>query len=190
MTAATPPSPGAGPVGEVGAQRPLDWRSSLRSIERQRLDRKLRSTFDELLIDALGELGADEELQSRLSRIPDEEKSSRVWLAIETCATARLARLDLDPDRARGFRRALDLWNDVIRLSWPKGSSFPGQFTERMTAMASADASQRMRPWLIRLRLADPGDERPASASFPHAEVVAAERARVEEKINHHGLRW
>jgi len=186
---ATLPNPGSGPIGEAGPERPFDWRSSLRSIERQRLDRKLRSTFDELLIDALGELGADLELQTRLSRVPTEEKSARVWLAIETCATARLARLDLDPDRAQGFRRALDLWNEVMGLSWPKGSSFPAQFTERMTAAASADASQRMRPWLIRLRLtaqelsAHPGD-------FPNAEVVAAERARVEEQIGHHGLRW
>ncbi|HKI16473.1 MAG TPA: hypothetical protein VKA15_01255, partial [Isosphaeraceae bacterium] len=54
----TSPGPGAGPIGESGTQQPLDWRSSLCAIARQRLDRKLRPTFDELLIDALGELGA------------------------------------------------------------------------------------------------------------------------------------
>ncbi len=186
---ATPFSLGAGPTGEGGAEQPLDWRSSLLSIERQRLDRKLRSTFDELLIDAFGELGADEELQTRLSRIPNEEKSPRVWLAIETCAAARLARLDLDPDRPRGFRRALHLWSDVIQLSWPKGSSFPEQLAERMTTMASADASKRMRPWLLRLRQ-DAQEMSGRPGRYPLAEVVAAERARVETKINQHGLRW
>jgi hypothetical protein len=145
--------------------------------------------FDELLMDALGELGADEELQSRLVRIPNEEKSSRVWLAIETCETARLARLDLDPDRARSFRRALDLWSEVIRISWPKGSPVPGQFTERMTAMASADASKRMGEWLIRLRGAAQ-ELNSRRSGYPHADVVKAERSRVEQKINDRGLRW
>ncbi len=177
-----------GPTGG-GAEQRLDWRLSLLSIERQRLDRTLRSTFDELLIDALGQLGADEELQSRLSRVPDEEKTPRVWLAIETCATARLARFALDPDRPRGFRRALDLWRDVIQLSWPKSASFPGQLAERMTAMASTDASKRLRPWLLRLRQ-DALEMSARPGGDPLAEVLAAERARVETKINQHGLRW
>jgi hypothetical protein len=176
-------------IGELGANRPLDWRSSLRSIQRERLERKLRRVFDELLIDALGEIGADEELQSRLSRIPTAEKSSRVWLAIETCAAAQLARLDRNRDRSRSFRQALDLWSKVIELSWPKGSSFPGQFTERMTATASADAKARMRPWLIRLR-STAQQLRARPADFPHAAVVATELARVEEKLSDHGLRW
>jgi len=179
----TPPSPGL-----VGEQQPLDWRSSLRSIDRKRLDRKLRSMFDELLIDAIRELDSDEELQSRLLRIPDSEKSSRVWQAIETGAAARLARLDLDPDRSRGFRRALDLWNELIQLSWPRGSAFPGQLTERITAMASADAAMRMRPWLNRLRVTA-SELSARSDEFPHADVVGAERVRVEKKIGQ-GLRW
>jgi hypothetical protein len=185
----TPPSVMARSVGEARARRPIDWRSALRSIERQQLDRKLRSTFDELLIDAIGELGADEELQSRLVQIPSEEKSPRVWQAIETFATARLARLDRESDRARSFRRALDLWSEVIHLPWPRSSSFPGQFTERITAVAAADRSHRMQPWLSRLRAAaqelgaHPGD-------FGHASVVAAERQRVEAKLNDYGLRY
>jgi hypothetical protein len=180
---------GSDRTGKSIAQSPFDWRLSLRSIERQRLERNLQPMYDELLIDALSELGADEELQSRLSQVPIEEKTPRIWLTIETCAASRLARLDLDLDRARGFRRALDLWTEVIQLPWPKGWSFPGQLTERMTAVASADANRRMRPWLIRLREVDRAisGRRP---DLPHAEVVAAERARVEEKTGHHGLNW
>ncbi len=186
---ASAPKPETWRLDQPGAQLPLDWRSSLRSIRRERLEPKLRPIFDELLIDALGEFGTDDELQARLSRVPNNEKTSRIWLAIETCATARLARLDLDPDRARSFRRALDLWNEVIQLSWPKGSSFPGQFTERITAVASADSSKRMRPWLVRLRMAVQ-EMNGRRNEFPHVEAVAAERARVEEKFGHHGLRW
>jgi hypothetical protein len=186
---AATPNRAAPRAGESGAPPPIDWRSSLRSIERARLEQKLRPVLDELLIDALGVLGADEELQSRLEQIPADEKSPRVWLAIETCAAARLARIDLDPDRARGFRRALDLWDEVIHLSWPKGSLFPAQFTERMTAVASADRTHRMRPWLVRLSAAlEEMSARPRA--IPHAAVVSAERARVEEKLGHHGLRW
>jgi hypothetical protein len=174
---------------QPGANALVDWRSSLRSVQRDRLERKLRPILDDFLIDTMGMLGADEELQSRLEHIPNDEKSPRVWLAIETCAAARLARMDLDSDRTRGFRRALDLWNDVIHLSWPKGSLFPAQFTERMTAMASADATHRMWPWLVRLGTAL-AELSARPRDFPHASVVRAERARVEEKFGHHGLRW
>jgi hypothetical protein len=183
------PASGSRRVGKsAGPGARSDWRSSMRLIDRDRLQRKLRPIFDELLIDALSELGADEELQTRLSRIPSQEKSPRVWMTIETCATVRLARLNQDRDLARGFRRALDLWSEVIELPWPKGSSFPGQFTERMTAVASAEGSHSMQAWLIRLRTeTEKLNARPNE--FPHASAVAAERKRAEEKIGH-GLRW
>jgi hypothetical protein len=171
-----------------GARTPPDWRTSLRSIDRSWLKRKLRPIFDELLIDALSELGADEELQSRLSRIPSQEKSPRIWMTVESCAVARLARFEQDPDRARGFRRALDLWSEVIKLSWPQGSAFPGQFTERMTAVAGADASRRMHAWLTRLR-AEAGTLSARPHEFPHVKAVAEEQRRVEATIGQ-GLRW
>ena len=57
---------------------------------------------------------------------------------------ARLAQLAQEPDPGRGFDRAdLDLWDGLIRLSWPAGSEFPAQITERVSAMALADATRR-----------------------------------------------
>jgi len=188
--AGTQPAPlGAGARtgggGLASNLRPVDWRSVLRQVHRDRLDRRLRPVLDDLLIDALGEIGAVDELQSRLARIPVQECGPRVWLALETCAMDRLARLDRERDPVESFARALDLWDEAMRLCWPQGSPFPAQFTERVAALAAADAPRRRGAWLDRLRRT--GQTLAAQpVCCPHAAVVAAERARVEVQLRRH----
>jgi hypothetical protein len=164
---------------------PRDWRSVLRQLRRDQLDHGVRPVYDDLLIDALQESGDFEELQTRLARLPPQESSLRVWMALETCAMGQLARLNQQNDPIRGFTRALDLWDNVMRLSWPAASAFPAQFTERVAALALADPRRRLGAWLGRLRrtvqemTAQPG-------RFPHAEVVAVELARLEARLGLH----
>lgn len=75
----------------------------------------------------------------------------------------------------------LDLWDQVIRLNWPKTSHFPSHFSERVGTLALAD-SRRSRPWLDRLRKA--GEPMAAEPSLsPHAEVIATEIARIKAQI-------
>ena len=157
------------------------WRDVLREIRRDRLDRGLRPRFDELLIDALDEVGAVDELMARLAQVPPAERGTRVWQAIETGAMQRLARMSDDSDTSGGFVPVLDLWDQVIRLNWPDSSHFPAHLTERVGALALAN-SYRSRLWLDRLRKAeeamaiDPGQSR-------HASVFAAERARAKAQL-------
>ena len=93
-----------------------------------------------------------------------------------------MARLAGDASRFGGLARSLDLWDDLIRLPWPKGSEFPAQLTERVAAMIAADPSRRRGPWLDRLSRAAA-----ALAAHPgrysHAAVVDAERSRVESQL-------
>ena len=169
-----PASSGARP-SPAGAD---DWLRVLRKIRRDRLTRGLRPFFDDLLIDALEEAGLVDELATRLATIPPTERAPRVWQALESSAMARLARLSEQGGKMSGLVMALDLWDDVMRLDWPKSSHFPAHFTERVSALSSYDAHGR-RLWLDRLRCA--GD---AMVSDPrrqaHAEVIAAERTRLE----------
>jgi len=176
---------GAGAMALSSNLRPVNWRSVLRQVLRDRLEQRLRPVFDDLLIDALGEIGAFDELQSRLAQLPPQECGPRVWLALETCAMDRLARLVQEKDPIQSFARALSLWDEVVRLSWPAGSPFPAQFTERVAALTAADAPRRLGAWLDRLRrtgqvmAAQPG-------RFPHAAVIAAEQARLEGRLDRH----
>jgi hypothetical protein len=153
------------------------WRTVLRDVRRERLAKQERPILDELLIDALGENGHWEELQARLEQIPPQEAAPRVWEAIETCALSRLARLAGSGDRSRGFTKALDLWDEVMRLSWPEQSNFPAQLTERVSTLVQDDRYHRLEPWRERLRRAadaiagSPGRR-------PQAAAIAAERAR------------
>ncbi len=79
----------------------------------------MRRVYDELLIDALEQVGAIEELQASLARIPAEEAGPRVWQALELCAFDRLARMA--PDRSsETFDAALRIWDEAMGLSWPK----------------------------------------------------------------------
>jgi hypothetical protein len=177
----------ARPVSLAGTSTPRDWRQVLREIHRDRLERELRPLLDDLLIDALGEVDAGEELTLRLGRIPPQECGSRVWQALETSGMARLARLALERDPTGGFRGALELWDQVIRLPWPQGSQFPEQFTERVAALVANDDRDR-RIWLQRLRGA--GERMAAEPGrYTHAAVVAAERARTESLLGGRGSR-
>jgi hypothetical protein len=179
-TAPGRPTDGPGPPAADPGRS--DHLSALRRIRRDRLDPPLRPIFDDLLIDALSEIGAFDELQARLARIPPAQCGPRVWQALETGAAARLARLVQDPEAARGYARALDLWDEVIRLAWPAGWEFPAQFTERVAAMAQADSPRRLASWRDRLRRAQddlgakPGPSR-------HLAAIAAERTRVEARL-------
>ncbi len=172
-------SPPDSRIASPPAARQFDWRSVLRRIGRDRLDRVLRPVYEDLLIEALRESGAFDEMQSRLALIPADERRPRVWQALETGAMARLAQ---DGDSIQGFARALDVWDEVIRLSWPAGSEFPAQLIERVSALVQVDASRRMRPWFDRLhRAAAELAGQPGQA--PHARLLAAERDRVAAKI-------
>jgi hypothetical protein len=174
------------PDGGPAPRQPVNWRSVLRHVRRDRLDPRLRSVFDDLLIDTLRETGDLLELSARLIRIPAAERGPRVWQAIENCATDRLARLIHDREPATVFGWTLALWDEVMRIPWPAGSAFPAQFTERVAALAAADAPRRLGPWRDRLR--QTGDALAAQPSqFPHAEVITAERARVEARLGGRG---
>ena len=169
------------------ASQAHDWRTMLTAIYRDRLGRGLRPLWDELLIDALSEVGAVEELMARLAQVPTAERSPRVWQAIETCAMQRLARMSVDRDTTGGFARALDLWDQVMLLRWPKNSHFPSHFSERVGALALADSYQ-CRLWLDRLNKA--GEAVAAEPSrAPLAAAIAAERARVKAQIGGLGSR-
>ena len=162
----------------TSGRRNNEWRSLLRQVRRERLDEGLRITYDELLIDALEQVGAIEELQSRLAKIPPEEAGARVWQAQECCAFLRLARLPQDRT-SEAFDGALRIWDEMMGLSWPKGSRFPGQLTERVAAMTGIDPGRRLPAWQEQLqktagRLGAQGDR------FPHVRAITAERARVE----------
>jgi hypothetical protein len=160
----------------------LESLSVLKRIRREQLDRNLRPIYDDLLIDALRDAGELDELQARLARIPPDECRPRIWQSLENVAMARLARLAGDRDPVRAFVRSLDLWDGVIRLSWPAGSEFPAQLTERVATMAHADPPRRLSPWLDRLRRA--GDELAARpGQSPQTAIIAAERARIEARI-------
>ena len=131
-------------VGPASSGRPRpspagadDWLRVLRKIRRDRLTRGLRPFFDDLLIDALEEAGLVDELTTRLATDPADRACARVWQALESSAMARLARLSEQGGKMSGLVMALDLWDEVMRLDWPKSSHFPAHFTERVAALSS-----------------------------------------------------
>jgi hypothetical protein len=170
----------AGQVGKTTSPRrqPNDWRTVLRQIRRERLEETLREVYDALLIDALEEVRALDELQASLARIPPEESGPRVWQAHELCAFDRLARLNQDRS-SETFDAALRIWDEVMGLSWPKGSQFPGQLTERVAAMTGVDPGRRLALWQEQLRKTAERLE-PHRERFPHVAAIVTERTRVE----------
>jgi hypothetical protein len=155
-----------------------DWRTLLRQIRRERLEEGLRTVHDELLIDALLAAGAPEELQASLARIPAEEAWPRVWQALEQCACDRLALLAHDRT-SETFDAALRIWDEAMGLSWPKGSRFPGQLTERVAAMTGIDPGRRLAQWQEQLRKTSARLEEHLE-KYPHARTIVAELTRVE----------
>lgn len=172
--------------GDEGSPSPRDWRPVLLRIDRDRLAPSRRPIHDILLIDALGGSGEWEELQTRLARIPPHESGPRAWIAQETGAMARLSRMSRDPKPERGFLRALDLWDLVMRLGWPSGSAFPARFTERMARVVESDPARRLPAWRDRLTRAA-GDMSQSPGRFAHLAVVNAERARVVTRLGSGG---
>ena len=155
-----------------------DWRTVLRQVRRERLEERLRQIYDELLIDALEEVGALDELQASLATIPADEAGPRVWQAHELCAFDRLSRLTQDRS-SETFDRALRIWDDVMGLSWPKGSRLPGQLTERVAAMTGLDPGRRLALWHEQLRKTAERLEKHRER-FPHMGAILTEQARVE----------
>ena len=159
----------------------LERPSVLKGIRRERLDRSLRPVYDDLLIDSLRESGDLDELQERLARIPPEECSPHAWQAIENVAMARLARMARDRDPVRGFARALDLWDGVIRLP-----GRPARSSRATHRAGRRDGARRSSPALEPLahRLRRAGDELAARpGQSPQTAIIAAERARIESRI-------
>jgi hypothetical protein len=173
---------GKGPQTETGQYRAVEWLSELRAVRRERLLPRLKSIYDDLLIDGLEETGALVELQARLAAIPPDECGPRVWSAMERSAMGRLARLAGTGSSSDSLAGALDLWDEVIRLPWPKGCEFPAQVTERVAALIAVDPSRRCEPWFARLsRAVDALTAEPGR--FHQAAVVEAERRRIESQL-------
>jgi hypothetical protein len=181
---AQPAAPGAPPRALAGEALPANWKTVLLRIRRERLGEPLRAVFDELLIDTLIQTGSFVELQARLSRIPAGQCSSLVWATIEGCACSRLAQAAEVQSPELGYREALALWDEVIRVPWPPGRSFLAAFTERVAAMAEADPGRRLPAWQQRLTgalaaLGASGDDSQAAALA----LVRAEGARVSSRL-------
>jgi hypothetical protein len=171
-------SSGQGTKAASSRPRGTGWRTILRQVRRERLDDQLRVIHDELLIDALEEVGALDELQATLARIPPAEAGPQVWQALERCALGRVARLPQDRS-GETFDTALRIWDEAMGLSWPKGSRFPGQLTERVAAMTRVDPGRRLALWQDQLRKT--GERLEAERErFPHVGAIVAERTRVE----------
>jgi hypothetical protein len=75
----------------------------------------------------------------------------------------------------------LDLWDEVIRLSWPPSSRFPAHFSDRVGTLALADG-RRSRPWLDRLNKAGLAMTL-EPAKYSHSSVIPTERARVKSRL-------
>ena len=162
----------------AGKRGGADWRAILRQVRREGLETAEQGVFDALLIDALEEVGALDELQARLAQIPPDEAGPRVWQAHEACAFDRLAQLAADRSAAN-FVSALRIWDEVMGLSWPNGSKFPGQLTERLAAMAAVDPGQRLALWHDQLRKTAEKLEAQRER-YPHVRAIVAEQRRVE----------
>ena len=168
---------GAGGPESTGEQV-SDWRAILRQVRRERLDDSDKITYDELIIDALEQIGCIEELQAILARIPPEEAGPRVWEAHELCAFDRLARLPHDRTGAT-FDAALRIWDEAMGLSWPRGSRFPAQLTERVAAMTGVDPGRRLGVWQEQLQKTARRLES-RREQYPHVRAIIAEQTRVE----------
>ena len=128
--------PPAGRTASIAGPRRLDWRSVLRRIRRDRLDRAFRLVYDDLLIDALRESGAFDEMQSRLALIPPDERRPRVWQALETGAMARLAQAGCRTGTpSRVSRRPSTSGTRSSASPGRPARSSPAQLTERVSAL-------------------------------------------------------
>ena len=70
MTRDRSPRIGDAPPADSGQVHTAEWLAALRAVNRDRLHHRLRSVLDDLLIDALEEIGALDELQARVGPVP------------------------------------------------------------------------------------------------------------------------
>ncbi len=170
---------GSGAVGRGSAgQQGTGWRANLRQVRREMLDDAMKLVHDDLIIDALEQAGALEELQAILAKIPPEEAGPRVWQAQELCAFDRLARLPQDRT-SETFDTALRIWDEAMGLSWPRGSRFPAQLTQRVAAMTGMDPGRRLAVWQEQLQKTARRLE-VRREQYPHVGAIIAEQTRVE----------
>jgi hypothetical protein len=180
------PDLAGGPTRQDAGSARIDWLAVMRQVDRARLEPSNRAVHDELLLDALSQTGDFDACYSLLARIPPDDLSPHAWQALETLAMSRLAQLDPDADRARGFAKALALWDDLIRLPWPERSDFPAHVTARMTSLARADASRWLAAWCDRLgRASAELATRPGASSRAAAVTAAHTRVRAELDSKH-----
>jgi hypothetical protein len=98
-------------------------------------------------------------------------------MTFESIALRRLA----NSARTGSIAPALDLWDDLMRLSWPAGSEFPAQLTERLAAMVDADASRNLEPY--HQRLVQATQSFASIAEYTQGALVRAELERVEKLL-------
>jgi hypothetical protein len=159
------------PLQPGGAGRPNgDVAGVLLGIDRDRLDPRLQTIYDELLVDTLLTSRRPAELLDRLTRIPPPARSRDVRRHLETAQTAAVLRAAA----ARDFRQAVAIWNDVVRA--PGSRDFVRVITERVEALADTPAN--LADWRDRLRTAQHAAAEPANAP-----VIADALARVEARL-------
>jgi hypothetical protein len=151
-----------GSVAESASDGWPAWRERLAAIPRQDLDPRRKSDYDALLIDTGRRLAAYGELQEMLEKIPVEERSGRVWAALEACSVGMiLAALT----EGRGEGVVLDIWDHAIRQSWPSDSPFLGQLTERVQILVTSTGGRMAFGDRLRRAAAElTGTGRPAQA--------------------------
>jgi hypothetical protein len=155
------------------------WHSVLASIDRQALEPALRPALDELVSDTLLSSGEEDRLFVWLMRIKPGESTSRVWQTIETVAMSRLMRQLGE----RSLPRALEVWDEVMRLPWPADSPFPAQFTRRLAGLVNSDPGQFMETY--RNRLSQTAAFLAADSTLhPQIAVVNEELQRLERPMS------
>jgi hypothetical protein len=152
------------------ARQDGDVASVLLGIDRDRLEARLQTVYDELLVDTLLASRRSAELLDRLTRIPSAARSRDVRRHLETAQTAALQRATA----ANDFRQAVAIWNDVVRASGSR--DFVRVVTERVETVA--DSPVKLADWRDRLRAAQHAAVEPANAP-----VIADALKRVESRL-------
>lgn len=161
-------------VARLGRSTPTaprgDLATVLRSIRRDALSPTLLPYFDALLADTLLDANRPTELHERLASIPASARSPDVRRILETCQVLSLHRYA----GTRDFAKAAEVWAEVVR------SRPSREYLELVTGRVGplADDRARRERWRVHLRAAEN-----ALKGTPGAEVVAAERKRVEEQL-------
>jgi hypothetical protein len=153
----------------------VDWPSVACAIDRQKLEPRQRPVLDDLVIDTLLNRGDQQGCLEWLLRISPTECSPRGLAAIETVAMRRLISLA----GSGSLSSALDLWQGMIRRTWPAGSEFPSQLTRRLAALVDSDRSRYQEPY--RQKLIETAADLPSGAKqSPTAALIQNELNRLD----------